>query len=96
MQTLLTGKVALVTGGSQGIGRVIALALAAEKCKVYVNCAHSREKARKVVNEILASGGDAEVCICDVADEKAVTKRWLGYGLGRLCYTGLWLVGYGE
>ena len=80
MHTDLTGKVALVTGGSQGIGRVIALALAEEKCKVYVNCAHSRDNAQKVVNEILDCGGEAEVCICDVADEKAVNAMFAELG----------------
>ena len=80
MHTDLTGKVALVTGGSQGIGRVIALALAEEKCKVYVNCAHSWDNAQKVVNEILDRGGEAEVCICDVADEKAVNAMFAELG----------------
>ena len=80
MRTDLSGKIALVTGGSQGIGRVIALALAEEKCKVYVNCAHSRDNAQKVVNEILAGGGEAEVCICDVADEKAVNAMFAELG----------------
>ena len=68
----IKGKVALVTGGSQGIGRAVALALAEAGCKVIVNCAHHPEKAQKVAAEILAKGGEAEVAQCDVSDEQAV------------------------
>ena len=68
----IKGKVALVTGGSQGIGRAVALALADAGCKVFVNCAHHPEKAQKVVDEIRAKGGEAEVAQCDVSDEAAV------------------------
>lgn len=76
----LKGKTALVTGGSQGIGRVIALALAAEKCKVYINCAHNRDKAKSVADEILANGGEAEVYLCDVGDEEAVKNMFIKLG----------------
>ena len=68
----IKGKIALVTGGSQGIGRAVALALADAGCKVFVNCAHHPEKAQKVVDEIRAKGGEAEVAQCDVSDEAAV------------------------
>ena len=68
----IKGKVALVTGGSQGIGRAVALALADAGCKVFVNCAHHPEKAQKVVDEIRVQGGEAEVAQCDVSDEAAV------------------------
>lgn len=68
----IKGKAALVTGGSQGIGRAVALALADAGCKVFVNCAHHPEKAQKVVDEIRAKGGEAEVAQCDVSDEAAV------------------------
>lgn len=43
----LKGKRALVTGASQGLGRVIALELARKGCEVIVNCAHHPENARK-------------------------------------------------
>lgn len=66
------GMKALVTGGSQGIGRVICLELAREGAEVIVNCAHSPAKAQAVADEIVANGGKASVEICDVTDEQAV------------------------
>jgi 3-oxoacyl-[acyl-carrier protein] reductase len=55
----LTGKVAVVTGASKGIGAGIAKALAAAGAAVVVNYASSREGADKVVAEITAAGGRA-------------------------------------
>ena len=56
---MLTGKNALVTGASRGIGRQIALTLAAAHAFVIVNYNGSKEKADAVVAEIKAAGGDA-------------------------------------
>ena len=67
--SFLKGKTALVTGGSQGIGRVIALALADQGAKVIVNCANNPANAQKVADEIIAAGNQAEVYRCNVADE---------------------------
>lgn len=72
MEVDLKGKCALVTGGSQGIGRVIALELGKRGCRVAINCAHNIANAEKVVGEITAAGGDALAAPCDVSDEKAV------------------------
>ena len=72
----LTGKRALVTGASQGLGRVIALELAKKGCEVIVNCAHNPGNAQKVADEIKAAGGRAEVCVCSVSDEKAVNAMF--------------------
>ena len=70
------GKKALVTGASQGIGRVIAKTLAAEGAEVIVNCAHSPAKAQTVADEIIAAGGKASVFVCDVSDEASVKQMF--------------------
>lgn len=69
---MLTGKVAVVTGASRGIGREIARTLAAEGAVVIVNYNGSRQKAEEVVAQIESAGGKAEAVQCDVSDfEKA-------------------------
>jgi 3-oxoacyl-[acyl-carrier protein] reductase len=82
----LSGKVALVTGGSRGIGRAAAEALAAQGAHVVVNYVRNEDEARRTVEAITARGGKAEALGFDVADTKAtedaiaeVAKR-----LGRL------------
>jgi len=61
----LKGKVALITGGSHGIGRAVALALASEGCNVAI-CARNQERVDKVVEEIKAKGVSALGVSCDV------------------------------
>ena len=59
MSKKLSGKVAIVTGASKGIGASIALHLSAEGASVVVNYATSKEGADRVVDEITKSGGKA-------------------------------------
>jgi 3-oxoacyl-[acyl-carrier protein] reductase len=67
----LSGRVAFVTGASQGIGRACALKLAAEGAAVAV-AARSQDKLNELVNEITASGGKAAAFALDVTDEDQV------------------------
>ena len=65
---MLEGKIALVTGASRGIGRQIALTLAAQGVAVIVNYNGSAAKAEEVVEEIEKAGGKAEAIQCNVSD----------------------------
>jgi 3-oxoacyl-[acyl-carrier protein] reductase len=68
----LKGQVALVTGGSRGIGRAIALALADAGASVAVSYLASEDRAKEVVRAIEALGRPAILCQGDVSDYNAV------------------------
>ena len=68
----LKEQIALVTGGSRGIGRAIVQALAAEGAKVAVVYRGSQEAADNLVQEVAQAGGTARAFQCDVADRAAV------------------------
>lgn len=68
---MLENKTALVTGASRGIGRAIALALAAQGAAVVVNYNGSEERAQEVVDTIKAQGGQASLYQCSVGDFQA-------------------------
>jgi len=80
----LAGRVALVTGGSRGIGGAVARMLGKMGAVVIVNYNGSKERALQVVSQITAEGGQAEAVGCDVSDYGAcgrMTEEVLGkYG----------------
>ena len=82
----LTGKVAIVTGGSRGIGRSVAEALAAQGAHVVLTYVKGEDEAKKAVEAIAARGGKAEAVGFDVSDMKATEEAIAAVAkrLGRL------------
>lgn len=70
--TALNGKVALVTGGSRGIGAAIARRLAKQGASVAITYAQSEEKAREIIADIEAAGGRGLALQADNRDANAV------------------------
>jgi NAD(P)-dependent dehydrogenase (short-subunit alcohol dehydrogenase family) len=70
----LNGQIALVTGATSGVGREIALSLAAEGASIAVNYRSSATDADALVGEIAAKGGTAKAYQADVADFAAVRR----------------------
>jgi 3-oxoacyl-[acyl-carrier protein] reductase len=70
----LTGKVALVTGASRGLGAAIAVSLGQRGAKVAVNSFGSPAKAALVAQSIVTAGAQAEVFVADVRDEEEVIE----------------------
>jgi 3-oxoacyl-[acyl-carrier protein] reductase len=79
----LQNQVAVITGGSRGIGRAAALELASQGARVLVNYQHRAGAADAVVEQIAAAGGEAVAFQADVSDEgqaratiEAALERW--------------------
>ncbi len=71
---LLSGQTALVTGGSRGIGKAVALALGETGAEVIVNYSNSPGKAEEVVQTIKAHGGSAYALRANIAEERDVDE----------------------
>ena len=84
---LLSGHVALVTGGGRGIGAAICRVLAREGAAVAVNYGHSVDKAEAVVAQIEEAGGSARAYQADVRDQSDVqsTRLLARVKRGRRC-----------
>lgn len=72
----LQGKVAVVTGGSRGIGRKISERLASMGAKVFINYVSRPDAAQETVDSIKSFGGDAHVIQFDVADTAQVQEAF--------------------
>lgn len=68
----LSGRVALVTGGSRGVGAAIAKKLAQDGASVALTYLHSEEKAQSIVKEITSSGGRVLAITADSANPTAI------------------------
>jgi len=72
----LKGKCAIVTGGTRGIGRSVAIVLAKEGCNVAINYRKSDKEAKEVVAEIKAMGRDALAVKADVSSFQDAEKMF--------------------
>ncbi|GAA0105572.1 3-oxoacyl-[acyl-carrier-protein] reductase [Paraclostridium sordellii] len=70
----LNGKVALITGGSRGIGKAIAIKLASYKANIVINYTSNKEHALKVKEEIESYGVKSIVIKCDVSKSDEVNN----------------------
>ncbi len=70
----LSGRTALITGGSRGIGREAALSLAAAGCNVVVNYLNAEAEANAVAEEIRGKGGRALAVQVDVSNPDEVSR----------------------
>ncbi|RUR77917.1 SDR family oxidoreductase [Chlorogloeopsis fritschii PCC 9212] len=78
----LSGKVAIVTGSSRGIGRAIAERLGRDGAKVVITYAGNKDKAEEVVSSITANGSDAialQVDVRNISDVRSLFQKTLAY-----------------
>lgn len=74
MHQRLSGKTALITGGSRGIGRAVALVLASHGANVVLGYVRNEARAREVVDSIAAAGGKAVAVQADLSRPSEVTR----------------------
>jgi 3-oxoacyl-[acyl-carrier protein] reductase len=74
MQNTLQGKSALITGGSRGIGRAIAIRLAEQGARVAIGYVRNEARAQEVIETIAAAGGEAHAIRADLARPTEVTR----------------------
>ena len=72
-QENLTGKVAVITGASKGLGKAMALALGAEGARLLL-VSRDGSQLQKTANEVLSLGGEAAICPADITDEEQVRR----------------------
>ncbi len=82
----LAGKVALVTGGSRGIGRAVAARLATDGAKAVIT-ARDEARVRETAEELSAGGGQVEALPMDVSDRAAVEAGSKSCSSGRSNFT---------
>ena len=75
-EKILQGQKALVTGGSSGIGKAVAIALGNAGADVVVNYVHGEDQAQEVVAEIEKCGSRALACQADVSQEDQVSAMF--------------------
>src|SRR3990172_7970375 len=82
----LTGRVALITGGSRGIGRACSLRLAEAGADIVINYVTSQSAAERVAEEIQALGRNVAVVKADVSQQVDIQSmiEFVGETLGRL------------
>ncbi|MBV5318217.1 MAG: 3-oxoacyl-ACP reductase FabG [Desulfobulbaceae bacterium] len=73
-------KVAIVTGGSGGIGRAICVELAKVGCYLVINCRRNLAGAEQTLAQVLAAGGSGEICQFDVRDREAAETAVFAIG----------------
>ena len=71
----LAGRIALVTGGSRGIGSAVVLALGGTGAYVVINYRGNKAAAEQTLSELLSQGGQGEVAQFDVSDENQVEQE---------------------
>src|SRR3989338_666029 len=70
---MLEGKVALITGGSRGVGKGVAMAYAREGAKVFI-CSRKAANLKKAAAEIRSVGGEVSWCAADISKMREVKR----------------------